>query len=238
MTIQRRMFFRRERMFKREGNLFFFFLKEVLICLTFPKKSEWRRTTFNHSLIILSDLFLLNHEVRIRVDGNMFCYGSIKLCYPFIDRDKSNVAIEKILGPESFPSVGRRLIKFQSSDQRNSWSSQICPISNVPSGLVGTHFLARHVPSVGRLRENECPVSRHRSQRSDFYVPSGERHHYDRIYVPSGGRPPPFRPPRQLFHATTAIRRGSSSSTGPHSGSEHFNLSRCSPGAAPSAYGK
>ena len=70
MTIQRRMFFRRERMFKREGNLFFF-LKEVLICLTFPKKSEWRRTTFNHSLIILSDLFLLNHEVRIRVDGNM-----------------------------------------------------------------------------------------------------------------------------------------------------------------------
>ena len=25
--------------------------------------------------------------------------------YPFIDRDKSNVAIEKILGPESFPSV-------------------------------------------------------------------------------------------------------------------------------------
>ena len=100
--------------------------------------------------------------------------------------NKSNVAIEKILGPESFPSVGRRLIKFQSLEQRNSWSSQICPVRNVPSVLVGTHFLARHVPSVGRLRENECPVSRHRSQRSDFYVPSGDREHYDRIYVPSG----------------------------------------------------
>ncbi len=108
-------------------------------------------------------------------------------------------------------------------------SSQIFPVRNVPSGLVGTNFLARHVPSVSRLRENECPVSRHRSKRSDFYVPSGERHHYDRIYVPSGGRPPPFRPPWQLLHATTAIRRGSSSSTGPHSGCEHYNLSRCSP---------
>ncbi len=144
--------------------------------------------------------------------------------YPFIDQDKSNGPIEKILRPESFPSVGRRLIKFQSSKQRNSRSSQICPVSNVPS--------------VGRLREKECPVSRHRSQRPDFYVPSAERHHYDRIYVPSGGRPPPFRPPGQLFHATTAIRRGSSSSTGSHAGCEHFNLSRCRPMAAPSAYGQ
>jgi hypothetical protein len=97
--------------------------------------------------------------------------------------------------------------------------------------------VSRQSPPIATVRLL-CPVSRHRSQRSDFYVPSGKRNHYDRIYVPSCGRPPPFRPPGQLFHATTAIRRGSSSSTGSHAGCEHFNLSRCSPRAAPSAYGQ
>ncbi len=90
------------------------------------------------------------------------------MAYPFIDRDKINVTIEKILGPESSPSFGRRLIKFQSSNQRNSWSSQIHPVRNVPSGLFGTRFLARQsvdsgkkiVPSVATDRNGQNFMSR------------------------------------------------------------------------------
>ncbi len=101
--------------------------------------------------------------------------------YPFINRDKSNVTIEKILGPESSPSVGRRIIKFQSSKQRNSLSSQICPvrlgrnpfssqkcpIQSAASGKL-FHVLSRQLPPIPS-KTHFCPV---RLQRSNIYAPS------------------------------------------------------------------
>jgi hypothetical protein len=80
--------------------------------------------------------------------------------------------------------LGQSLLqKFQSSKQRNSLSSQICPVSYVPSGLVGTRFLARNVPFSRQHQGNcstYCPVSYHRSHRKAIFVPSDIS---DRIFM-------------------------------------------------------
>ena len=124
---------------------------------------------------------------------------------------------------EFSPSVGRRLIKFQSSNQRNSLLNQICPVRLVQNPYSSqkclfksadsrklSQVLSRQLPPMAS--ESHCPV----------------RRQWSNIYVPSAGRPPLFRPSWQLFHATTAIR--TSSLTEAQFDCEHFNLSRCSPG--------
>ena len=88
--------------------------------------------------------------------------------YLFIDRDKSNVPIEKILGPESSPKISefkakKFIVKPDLSRQlcpvrlgRNPFSSQKCPIQSAASGKL-FHVLSRQLPPIAS-KSHFCSV--------------------------------------------------------------------------------